>query len=399
MISILRRIVKDYRMFETIKKMEKVYKGIYANEEIKIPYINKPGLVLTFDDGFRIKHWYNYGLGKTAKENIFGYYDVKATFNINAFHEYENRFLNQEEIDHILELQHNGHEIANHGYKHQNALDYTEKHGETNWAIDEVLAMSIWMSQQEHSVTKEKFKDAVSFVYPNSLYNDSTTNAIVPKHYKVCRGVMLKGDLQGLADFQSEGLIPSICVDFISLPDIRFIKPALKLAKKTGKNLIIMCHSILPKEKAWSDYNWGEESLEAGEYRVSPKSLSYLVKEAKKLDLEFYTLSEIGGVATFIDKNFENEVRKLIGLNEQEKWIPIKKLVNIQKLDLLGKEISNIGGIEYFLNLEELNLCNNNVSDIRLLLKLKKLKKLNVSNNNFDGNILSSMDKKIEIIS
>jgi peptidoglycan/xylan/chitin deacetylase (PgdA/CDA1 family) len=398
MIDSLRRVARDYRMFSTIKKMKKVYKGIYDNEEVKVPYINKPGVALTFDDGFRIEHWYNYGLGEPNNKNIFGYYDVKSTFNINAFHQFEDRFHNQIEIDHMLELQNNGHEIANHGYKHQNTLSYVGKHGESSWVENEVLALNYWMSKQEHSTSKEKFKEPVSFVYPNSLYNEETTKRLVPKHFKVCRGVVSKVDLEGLTPFECEGLVPSICIDYINLPDIMFIKSALKLAKKTGRNLVIMCHSILPRTKAWSDYNWGEESEEAGEYRVSPKSLSYVINQAKKLDLEFYTLSEIAGVATFIDRNFEKEIRRILDLKPEEKWIPIKKLVSIKKLDLSGKNISNIGGIEYFLDLQEINLCDNNVRDIRLLVKLKNLRKINLQNNNFDKNILNNIDKNIEII-
>ncbi|MBZ9687741.1 polysaccharide deacetylase family protein [Clostridium estertheticum] len=398
MVSISKRLIKDFQMLSNINKMGKVYEGIYIDEKIKIPYVNKPGIALTFDDGFRIDHWYNYGLGKANDKNIFGYYDVKATFNINAFHEYENRFYNQEEIDHMLELQHNGHEIANHGYKHENALEYTEKYGQARWVEDEVLALNHWMNKQEHSITKEKFKEPVSFVYPFSLYSDSTTNAIVPNYFKICRGDMFQSNLLGLTSFECEGVVPAICIDYINLPHTMFIKFALKLAKKTGKNLIIMCHSILPKEKAWSDYNWSEESAQAGKYRISPKSLFYVINQAKKIDLEFYTLAEIAGVATFIDSNFEREVRKILNLNPKNKWIPINKLINIKKLDLAGKNISNIGGIEYFLELQELNLANNNVSDTRLLSKLKALKKVNLINNNLDVSIISNIDKCVEIM-
>ncbi len=398
MVKIIKRLVKDYHMISNINKMGKGYKEVYNDEEVKIPYINKPGLALTFDDGFRIDHWYKYGLGKENDRNLFGYYDVKATFNINAFHEYENRLFNQEEIDHMLELQHNGHEIANHGYKHKNAIEYTKKYGQARWIEDEVLALNHWMNKQEHSITKEKFKQPVSFIYPYSLYSDNLTNAIVPNYFKICRGDKFQPDLLELSSFECEGVVPALCIDYINLPHIMFIKSALKLAKKTGRNLIIMCHSILPKEKVWSEYNWGEESTQAGKYRISPKNLSYVIKQAKKMDLEFYRLSEIAGVATFIDSNFESEVRRILNLNPKDKWVPINKLINIKELDLAGKNISNIGGIQYFLKLQELNLANNNVSDIRLLSKLKALKKVNLINNNLDAITINNIDKDVEIM-
>ena len=71
-----------------------------SKQEQLIPYVNKPGISFSFDDSFRIQDWYKYGL------NLFGFYDVKATFNINALHHFENqREHTQSEID-IFSLGH-----------------------------------------------------------------------------------------------------------------------------------------------------------------------------------------------------------------------------------------------------------------------------------------------------
>lgn len=75
-----------------------------GKDQLLHPYINKPGIVFSFDDSYRINDWYKYG------KDIFGYYDVKATFNINEIHHFEGKRMHaQNEIDMLLELQANGH--------------------------------------------------------------------------------------------------------------------------------------------------------------------------------------------------------------------------------------------------------------------------------------------------
>lgn len=392
-MNVLRRIKRDLKMFIKIKKIEKIYKGKSNEFNKEIPYVNKPGIVLSFDDSVRVKHWYTYG------KDLFGFYKVKVTFNINAMLPFVNRPHSQEEIDMLIELQHNGHELVHHGYSHKDAAKYSATSGEDKWLKDDIEPLINWMDKQTHSVTNEKMKKPVSYAFPYSSYDDSIVNALVPKYFKVCRGHFNKNKFHDLVSFQQTGFVPSICIDSNILPDVTFIKPMLKLAKKTGNNIILMCHSILPEEVNWNDFNWGSDSLEASEYRISPKSLSYIIKEAGKLDLEFYTLSEIGGIATFIDENFENVIREKLNINSKEKeLILINNLTSINKLDLSSRNISNLGGIEYFIELEELDLSNNNITDIRILSKLKKLKVVNLKNNNISNSHINTLDKSIKVI-
>jgi peptidoglycan/xylan/chitin deacetylase (PgdA/CDA1 family) len=104
-----------------------------------LKYINKPGIAFSFDDSFRIDHWYEYG------KDMFGYYDVKVTFNINAFHHFENqREHTQQEIDMLLELQSNGHDIAHHGFKHRNAAKYSKDYGVEKWIEDDISSLFEW---------------------------------------------------------------------------------------------------------------------------------------------------------------------------------------------------------------------------------------------------------------
>ncbi|MFB7138211.1 polysaccharide deacetylase family protein [Gottfriedia sp. NPDC056225] len=344
-----------------------------ANNRAKnLPYINKPGIAFSFDDSFRVNDWYKYG------KDMFGHYDVKVTFNINAFHHHEGqREHTQEEIDRIIELQAMGHEIAHHGFRHKNATKYVNENGLCTWIENEIKTLFNWVEKQAHSKSKEKLKSPVTFAFPYSSYTENIVLEISPKYFKCVRGEL---NSTNLVSFNHTGFVPSICIDQVKLDDVNSIKKILKIAKEAGKNVIFMCHSILPNDVDWNDFGWGKKSEESGKWRISPDTMESIIKEAKKLDMEFYTTAEIGGVATFIDRNMEKAIREKLS-NPFEQWISISKLNEITELDLSGKNISNLDGIQYFMNLERLNLSNNNISDFRLLDKLTKLNQLDVSNN------------------
>lgn len=334
-----------------------------------VPYINKPGIVFSFDDSFRIQDWYRYG------KDIFGYYDIKSTFNINNINSFEGgREHTQNEIDMLIELQANGHEIAHHGYRHKRAVQYSTEVGIDGWIKDEITYLFNWMEVQSHSKTKERFKKPVSFAFPGFRYNDRTINELVPKYFKIVRGHLKDTNL---TPFNHTGFAASICIDSHLLTNAKFLKKILRSVKRSGQNLIITCHSILPEDVTWKEFGW-QMSQEAGKWRTSPKIILEIINEAKKLDLEFYTTAEIGGVATFIDPHLEKCIREILK-NPNEKWISIKELQTITELDLRSKNISNLDGIQYFLNLEKLKINNNKVKDFRLLKKLPKLVEIDIN--------------------
>ncbi|NMD70857.1 DUF2334 domain-containing protein [Bacillus sp. DNRA2] len=324
----------------------------------------KPGIAFSFDDSFRVNDWYRYG------KELFGFFDVKVTFNINAFHHFEGqREHSQAEIDMLLELQADGHEIAHHGYTHQNSLEYANEHGLRKWIEAEIEPLIDWMERQAHSITKEKFKRPVSFAYPYTLYSEATNAALVPDYFNVVRGGF---DHYSLPQRGVTGYVPSICIDQKELFDFSYFKQALKLARKSGTNLIIMCHSILPDEVNWNDFGWGKEAVEPGKYRTAPKTLQAIINEARKLDMVFYTTAELAGIATFIDCNFEDFLRREV-LKTTDKWINIRDLESVKELDLRNLHITNLAGIEYFINLEKLSLGDHAINDLRLLNRLPKL--------------------------
>lgn len=374
MDSILHKLKREYFDWRTwnffygnMKKNTERQTNIEKKQESLTPYISKPGIAFSFDDSFRVNDWHRYG------KEMFGFYDVKVTFNINAHHHYEGqREHSQNEIDMLIDLQANGHEIAHHTFYHHNAVEYSEKKGIHKWVKDEIEALFDWIEQQSHSKTSEKFKRPVTFVFPGFSYNEQTINELVPKYFNIVRGGF-KGNY--LTPMQHTGFAPSVCIDGHYLYNPKNIKKILKFVKGIGCNLILTGHSILPEEVNWEEFGWPMDE-HAKKWRISPKVIQSIINEAKNLDLEFYTTAEIAGVATFIDRNFEGYVRKLL-CKQTDDWILISELVSIKELDLSNQNIYNLDGIQYFLNLEKLDISNNSICDIRLLKKLKKLQDFN----------------------
>ena len=86
-----------------------------------------PGaIVLTFDDKY-INDWY-------TADSIFSIYDWKATFCVTAY-----GTLTENEKLKLMTLQNTGHEIASHGTKHYNALEYLSNHTMEDYINNEIL--------------------------------------------------------------------------------------------------------------------------------------------------------------------------------------------------------------------------------------------------------------------
>jgi len=338
----------------------------------KIPYINKPGIAFSFDDSYRVYDWYQYG------KPIFDKNDVKVTFNINGVHPLKGyRMHSQKEIDLLLELQSAGHEIGHHGFKHLKATEYCKTHGVHKWLEDEIEMLIDWMKKQSHSINGARFKNPVSFAFPHFLSNEKTIEEIVPKYFKIARGHL---DKDNLTSFNHSGFTPSICLDGYYSSNLFYLRRILRLVKKSGKNIIFSCHSILPKNfEKYSD-QIDKRYKKWGEWKISPNTIQEIIYEAKKIDLEFYTTSEIAGIATFSDPNLERAIRENLSL-PNDKWIYIRDLIQIKELELNNKGISSINGIQYFLGLEKLDLSNNQISDFHLIKKLPRLKQLYIANN------------------
>jgi peptidoglycan/xylan/chitin deacetylase (PgdA/CDA1 family) len=347
-----------------VKTVKLQKKSNNVNQNIK--YINKPGICFSFDDSFRVDGWYD------EVKRLFGYYDIRATFNVNAYHHFEGqREHTQEEIDKLLELQADGHEIAHHTLKHYNAVKYINKRGFDQWINDEIDPLFNWLEKQRHSKTSESFKRPVSFAFPYFSANEKSTQRLVPNVFKVVRG----GISQILTPFNATGFIGSIDIDRNILPNPKYIKKILQHIKETGKSAIFTCHSVIEDHIQFDEENMEEDEIKSMKYRINPKTLELIIHEAKKNDLEFYTTADLADVATFIDGKFETYIRKKLNLIPNQ-WIKISDLINIKELDLRNLGITNLDGLQYFLNLEKLDISHNDIKDLRLIKRLPKLKEV-----------------------
>lgn len=363
-VNKLKREYYDWRTWNyNYRNMKKHINSKSINKIPSIPYLNKPGICFSFDDSFRVNDWCKYG------KNLFGFYDVRATFNINAYHHYEgNREHNQAEIDMLLELQSDGHEMAHHGYNHKNAVEYSDQWGLKKWFEDEIEPLFKWIEKQSHSKTGEKFKKPVTFTFPYYEYNKQILEKLIPEYFKIARGISTLKDF--LTPKNHSGFAPSICIDSHHLTNSRNMTKIMKLAKQTGCNLILNCHSIIPDDVNWLESGWQEEH--SRRLRTSPKVIQSIINTAKENELGFYTTAELAGIATFSDRNFEKGVRNLLNkLSDQ--WLFISDLSSITELDISNQSISNLDGIQYFVNLEKLNISNTMITDVRLLQKLPNL--------------------------
>jgi len=99
-------------------------------------------------------------------------------------------------------------------------------------------------------------------------------------------------------------------------------------------------------------------------------------KDVKALDLEGKKLTDLNGIELCTDL----EELKL-GANHIDDIAQLANLGNLRILDLKSNDFNNIEPLKNLSNLEELNLYSNEIEDISPLLSLPKLKKLNLGSN------------------
>lgn len=92
-----------------------------------------------------------------------------------------------------------------------------------------------------------------------------------------------------------------------------------------------------------------------------------------------FTLASYGQIA-FSDANFKTALIDAGVDTDLDTEISQEEAEAVAELDLRGKSIANVEGLEYFVNLAELNLGGNNLSEI-VLTGLTKLKSLNANDN------------------
>lgn len=84
---------------------------------------------------------------------------------------------------------------------------------------------------------------------------------------------------------------------------------------------------------------------------------------------------------SFSDNNLEIAIRELIGKEDESFAVFNNDVDDITSLDLVGKDIISLDGLEHFTSLEHLDLEDNFVDDVTPLAELEHLEWLNLRNN------------------
>jgi len=222
------------------------------------PY--KAGVILSFDDAY-IKEWY-------ATNQKLKKYGWKGTFFVCRINT-----LDQSEIEKLLEMQKEGHEIAGHTYNHVNAVDYLRVNTLSEYMNKEIDPMLHLMQFYGLNVS--------TFAYP---YGGRTKklDAALLKKFKFIRGRAFcehVANKQGCY-YENSNLVFSFSIDdthnHFNIPHLRDL---LEYAKKNNKILILNSHKTVDKV--------------SGDYQTKNATLEYICKYIKSNDMNFYTLSDL----------------------------------------------------------------------------------------------------------
>ena len=222
------------------------------------PY--KAGVILSFDDAY-VNEWY-------ATNQKLKKYSWKGTFFV-----YRINTLNQSEIEKLLEMQKEGHEIAGHTCTHVNAVLFL-----TNHSIDEYLNQEI-----DPMLRLMRFYglDVSSFAYPYGGRSKKLDAALLEK-FTIIRGRAFCEEVankQGCY-YNNAKVVFSFSIDETHNHfDIPHLFKLLEYARKNNKILILNSHKTVDKV--------------SGDYQTKNTTLEYICKYVKNNSLNFYTLSDL----------------------------------------------------------------------------------------------------------
>jgi peptidoglycan/xylan/chitin deacetylase (PgdA/CDA1 family) len=216
------------------------------------------GITLTFDDD-RVDNWYQYLAFLDSAH-------VKATFYICKY----NRFT-ADQKQKLAVIQSHGHEIAFHSTNHYNMLDYVYKHKHT---IDELMQNEIVNGLK--LMNRDGFYPT-TFAYPYGAHN-GIYDKMLMRYFKSVRA------LNGTADFsksltvtEKNDVLYGLGIDKSSKRSDADILQLVQSAANNKNCAVLVAHDI----------NSGKQ------LSVSRALLQKIFDAAKRLDLKYYTASEI----------------------------------------------------------------------------------------------------------
>ncbi len=223
----------------------------------------QPAFVISFDDKY-ISEWH-------AHKELFRKYKVKATFFITVPHK-----LSQLEIEMLRELAADGHEVASHGYLHENSSKFIKEHGVTKYIADEVIPAISAMQALGFPPS--------TFAYPYGA-RSLTIDQELTKYFHLLRGDSWKVAGKGIDEidrifYQYNGsrLVHGLGIDSNSGVTVQDLEAGFKRAAQKKEAILIYAHNI---------------SEDTTDYSISPQTLEAIFKLAQQHNLSSLTFREL----------------------------------------------------------------------------------------------------------
>ena len=195
-------------------------------------------------------------------------YSWKATFCVSKINT-----LDTSEIDKLLKLQKEGHEIAGHSFNHLDAKKFVTQNGIREYINTEIDPMLRLMNFYSLKVT--------SFVYPFGFRNTILDKGLANK-FKILRATTYGAEDPKYQNcyFNNKQLVFGIGIDTnhpkFSIP---YLIKLLDFAKQKNKILILFGHKPVKNVTA--------------NYQTKIETLNIICDYIKRNDMNFYTLSEL----------------------------------------------------------------------------------------------------------
>ncbi len=221
---------------------------------------NSAGVVMTFDDAY-VSEWMV--LNKQMRP-----YCWKATFCVSNLNS-----LTLSEINGLLSLQNEGHEIAGHSLHHRNAAQFVAQHEIDLYLRQEVNPMLALMDFYGLKAT--------AFAYPYGARSAALDTALLKK-FKILRGTVygVKKPSQRNFYFDHSKVVYGFGMDanygYFSISQVLKL---LEYAKKNNKILIVVGHKPVKKITR--------------RYQTETKTVAIICKYVQQHQMKFYTLSEL----------------------------------------------------------------------------------------------------------
>ncbi len=221
------------------------------------------GVVITFDDRY-IDEWY-------SLRPLLNTYNAKVTFFVTYFDS-----LNEDQIKKLEILKNDGHEIAFHGLRHLNAVNFVKDNSVEKYLEVEILPGI--------NIMKNKEFYPISFSYPFGAHTSRIDNALLTS-FKHLRATAYTNETKRIIDLNqvyykcnNGKIIYGVGIDNNYKNDIEEIYKGLKRALEKKEVIILYAHKI---------------SNESGDYTTPIDKLEAILKYASENGLKFYRVSDL----------------------------------------------------------------------------------------------------------